>query len=70
MISQTLRHQPGSVHELVQGLQHIHSRGLLGWASVGEDAPNPGDLRPQGVGRPGGVGWGISPEDRGGGKMG
>jgi hypothetical protein len=34
--SQRLRHQPGSIHRLVPGLQHICSRGLPGLASVGE----------------------------------
>jgi hypothetical protein len=39
-ISQTLRHQPGSIHYLVRGPSHIYSRGLPGLASVREDVPN------------------------------
>jgi hypothetical protein len=52
---QTLGHQPDSIHQLIWGHQHIYSRGLPGLASVREDAPNPEDLRPQGVGRSDGV---------------
>ena len=49
-----LSHQPGSTQELVWGPRHIYGRGLPGLPSVGEDLPNPWDLRLQGVGRPGG----------------
>jgi hypothetical protein len=38
-ISQTLSHQPGSIHQLLRGLQHIDSRGLLGLGSVREPKP-------------------------------
>ena len=40
-ISQKLGHQPGSVHQLIWGLQHIYSRGLSSIDSVREDTPNP-----------------------------
>jgi hypothetical protein len=33
-ITQTLSHQPGSTHQLIWGLQHVYSRGLLGRNSV------------------------------------
>jgi len=33
--------QPGSIHQLRQGLQHIYSRGLLDLHSVRKDSPNP-----------------------------
>jgi len=36
-ISQTLDYQPGSIHQLIWGPQHIYSRGLLGLGSVRED---------------------------------
>jgi hypothetical protein len=38
-ISQTLNQQPGSIHQLIWGPQHIYSRGLPGLGSVREDAP-------------------------------
>jgi hypothetical protein len=72
-ISQTLRHQPGSIEELVRGPWNIYSRGLPGLASVGEE-PNPwetwgprvwGSLVGGGDGDilletgAGGIGWGI-----------
>ena len=28
-ISQTLNHQPGSIHQLIWGPQHIYSKGLI-----------------------------------------
>jgi hypothetical protein len=31
--------QPGSIHHLIRGPQHIFNRGLLGIDSVREDAP-------------------------------
>lgn len=42
-ISQTLYHQPGSIHQLIWGSQHIYSTGLPGLGSVREDALNPQD---------------------------
>lgn len=39
--SRTLSHQPGSMHQLVQGPRHTHSRGRPGLPPVGEDAPKP-----------------------------
>ena len=36
-----LSHQPGSIHELIWGPQHIYNRGLPCLASVREDKPNP-----------------------------
>jgi hypothetical protein len=39
--SQTLTHQPSSIHQLIWAPQHIYSRGLLGLDSVEEDAPSP-----------------------------
>jgi hypothetical protein len=41
--SHTLRHQPGSIQELVLGWWHIYSRELPGLPSVGEDGVNPGE---------------------------
>jgi hypothetical protein len=38
-ISQTLDHQTDSIHQLILGPQHIHSRGLPGLDSVREDVP-------------------------------
>jgi hypothetical protein len=43
-ISQTLDHQPGSIHQLIWGPQHIYSRGLLGLGSVKEVADNPQEI--------------------------
>jgi hypothetical protein len=37
------RQQPGSIHQMIWGPQHIYSRGLPGLASVREDVPNPGE---------------------------
>ena len=66
-ISQTLSHQPGSIHYLKGGPILIDSRGLPCLASVREDAPNPQE-RPQRVWRPVGmgIGWGHPLGDRGG----
>ena len=38
-ISPTLSHQPGSMHYLIWGSQHIYIRELPDLASVGEDTP-------------------------------
>jgi hypothetical protein len=65
-ISQTISHQPGSMYELIQGPQHIYSRGLPGLASVGEDVPNSREtwgLRMWG-GLAEGGGWGHPLGDR------
>jgi hypothetical protein len=35
-----LDHQPGSIHQLIGGPQHIYSTGLPGLGSIREDAPN------------------------------
>jgi hypothetical protein len=40
-ISQTLSHQPGSIHQPIWRPQHIYCRGLLSMALVKEDTPNP-----------------------------
>jgi len=65
-----LGHQPGSIHQLIGGPQHIYSRGL-GLDSVREDAPNSQET---GVPREWEVWWGggcrgrdILMEKRGGG---
>ena len=39
--SQTLNHQPGSIHQRLWGPKHIYSKGLPGLSSVREDPPNP-----------------------------
>jgi hypothetical protein len=39
--SQTLDHQPGSIHQLIWGPQYIYSRGMPGLDLVREDATNP-----------------------------
>jgi hypothetical protein len=39
--SQTLDHQTGSIHQLIRGPQHTHSRGLPALCSFRDDAPNP-----------------------------
>jgi hypothetical protein len=61
-ISKTLDHQPGSIHKLLWGLQHIYSRGLPSLGSIREDAPNLQENKGPKKFR-GGVGWG------GGGKI-
>jgi hypothetical protein len=40
-ISQTLSHQPGSIHHLIWGSQQVYSWGQPGLASVREATPNP-----------------------------
>jgi hypothetical protein len=40
-ISQTLDHQPSSIHQLIWGPQLTYSRGLLGLCSFRDDVPNP-----------------------------
>ena len=49
-ISQTLCHQPGSIHQLLMGPQHIFSKGLLGLGLVREDASNPQETEAPGSG--------------------
>jgi hypothetical protein len=68
-ISQTLDHQPGSIHQLIWAPQHIYSRGLPGLDLVREEASDP-----QETGGPRefrglvGWGWGHPHGDRGAGK--
>jgi hypothetical protein len=57
-ISQTLDHQPGSIHQLIWGPQHIYNKGLLDLGSVREDDSR--NWRPQGVGSIVGLGVGVS----------
>jgi hypothetical protein len=67
-ISQTLDHQPGSIHQLIWGPQHIYSKELPGLHSVREDPPNPQEMKALGRGEvwwTGGWGaWGHPHRDK------